>query len=310
MNIAKSLDEIIGNTPMLELSNIEKSENIDAHIYAKLEFLNPGGSTKDRAALSMIKGAEERGILHPGSTIIEPTSGNTGIGLAEISAIRGYRCIIVMPDTMSVERRAVMKALGAQLVLTDGKLGMTESISVAKKLLEENPGSFMPAQFENPDNPLAHYNGTGPEIFNQTDGTAQVLVAGIGTGGTISGCSKYLKEKIPGFVTVGYEPASSPLLNKGIVGKHKIQGIGPNYVPGNVNRSLIDTILDITDEKAYEYGRKLAAKEGILAGISSGGAVAAAVQYAKTPEGKGKNIVVILTDTGNRYLSGDYFQTE
>lgn len=307
MNIADSLDKVIGNTPMLELKKIEKSENIDAHIYAKLEFLNPGGSTKDRAALSMINGAEKEGKLHPGSIIVEPTSGNTGIGLAMISASRGYHCIIVMPDTMSVERRKVMTALGAELVLTDGSKGMTESIAVAKKIVEDNPGSMMMAQFENPYNPLAHYETTGPEIFDQTDGEAEILVAGIGTGGTISGCSRFLKEKIPGFKTIGYEPASSPLFTKGFTGPHKIQGIGPNYAPKNVDLSLIDSILDITNEEAFEYGRKLASEEGILAGISSGGAVAAAVKYAKTEEGKGKKIVVILTDTGNRYLSGEYY---
>ena len=308
MKIAKDFSELIGKTPILELCKIEKTEGISAKIFAKLEGMNPGGSTKDRAALTMINEAERKGLLKPGSVIIEPTSGNTGIGLAAVAVTRGYRCIIVMPDSMSVERRLVLKALGAELVLTPGDEGMLGSIKVAEKLLEKYPDSFMPSQFENPDNPLAHYRTTAPEMFEQLDGKIDIFVAGVGTGGTITGCAKYLKEKLPKVKVVAYEPASSPLLTQNKVGKHKIQGIGPNYLPGNVNTELIDEILDITDEEAYEYGRLLASKEGYLAGISSGGAVAAAVKLAKRPENAGKNIAIILPDTGNRYLSCGYYE--
>ncbi len=308
MNVAKSFSELIGKTPMLELCKIEKSEGISARIFAKLEGMNPGGSIKDRAALTMLDEAEKKHLLKPGSVIIEPTSGNTGIGLAAVAATRGYRCIIVMPDSMSMERRLVLKALGAELVLTPGDEGMVGSIKVAEKLLKKCPNSFMPSQFENPDNPLAHYLSTAPEMFEQLDGRIDVFVAGVGTGGTITGCARYLKEKLPKVKVVAYEPASSPLLTQNKVGKHKIQGIGPNYLPGNVDISLIDETLDITDEEAYEYGRLLAAKEGYLAGISSGGAIAAAVKLAKRPENSGKNIAVILPDTGNRYLSCGYYE--
>ena len=308
MNVAKSFSELIGKTPMLELCKIEKSEGISARIFAKLEGMNPGGSIKDRAALTMLDEAEKKHLLKPGSVIIEPTSGNTGIGLAAVAATRGYRCIIVMPDSMSMERRLVLKALGAELVLTPGDEGMVGSIKVAEKLLEKCPNSFMPSQFENPDNPLAHYLSTAPEMFEQLDGRIDIFVAGVGTGGTITGCARYLKEKLPKVKVVAYEPASSPLLTQNKVGKHKIQGIGPNYLPGNVDTSLIDETLDITDEEAYEYGRLLAAKEGYLAGISSGGAIAAAVKLAKRPENAEKNIAVILPDTGNRYLSCGYYE--
>lgn len=308
MNVAKSFSELIGKTPILELCRIEKTEGISAHIFAKLEGMNPGGSIKDRAALTMLDEAEKKGLLKPNSIIIEPTSGNTGIGLAAVAATRGYRCIIVMPDSMSMERRLVLKALGAELVLTPGDEGMVGSIKVAEKLLEKCPNSFMPSQFENPDNPFAHYLSTAPEMFEQLDGKIDIFVAGVGTGGTITGCARYLKEKLPKVKVVAYEPASSPLLTQNKVGKHKIQGIGPNYLPGNVDMELIDETLDITDEEAYEYGRLLASKEGYLAGISSGGAVAAAVKLAKRPENAGKNIAIILPDTGNRYLSCGYYE--
>ena len=308
MKIAENFSELIGNTPVLELCKIEEHEGISARIFAKLEGMNPGGSIKDRAALTMLDEAEKKGLLKPNSVIIEPTSGNTGIGLAAVAATRGYRCIIVMPDSMSIERRLVLKALGAELVLTPGDEGMVGSIKKAKELMEEFPNSFMASQFENPDNPLAHYRATAPELFDQLDGKIDIFVAGVGTGGTITGCAKYLKEKLPDVKIVAYEPASSPLLTQNKVGKHKIQGIGPNYLPGNVDTSLIDETLDITDEEAYEYGGLLAAKEGYLAGISSGGAVAVAVKLAKRPENAKKNIAIILPDTGNRYLSCGYYE--
>lgn len=309
MKIAKSFSELIGKTPMLELCNIENIKKLDAKILAKLECMNPGGSTKDRIACSLIDEAEKSGVLKPNSLIVEPTSGNTGIGLVAIAAERGYHCIIVMPDSMSTERRTVLTALGAELVLVPGTLGMTSCIEKAKAICEEHPGAFMPSQFKNPANPLAHIKTTAPEIFEQTEGKIDILVAGIGTGGTVSGCGKYLKEHIPNIKIVGIEPASSPVLSqKGPAGKHKIQGIGPNYIPENVDFSVIDEILGITDEEAYEYGRLLAKKEGILAGISSGAALCGAVKLAKLPENSGKNIVVILPDTGNRYLSGDYYE--
>ncbi len=308
MKIAKSFSELVGKTPLLELCRIEESENLSAHIFAKLEFMNPGGSIKDRAALSMIDEAEKSGVLKPGALIIEPTSGNTGIGLAAVAAERGYRCIIVMPDSMSTERRAVLKALGAELVLVEGALGMTGCIEKAKEIMAENPGAFMPSQFENPANPMAHILSTAPEILEQTDGKTDIFVAGIGTGGTISGCGKFLKEHIENVKIVGVEPASSRVLSgETPPGKHKIQGIGPNYIPKNVDFSVIDEIVPIADEEAFEHGRMLAKREGILCGISSGAALAAAVKLAKLPENSGKNIVVILPDTGNRYLSGDYY---
>ncbi len=308
MKIAKSFSELVGNTPMLELCKIEKDENLKARIFAKLEGLNPGGSIKDRVACSMIDEAEKNGVLKPNSLIIEPTSGNTGIGLAAVAAERGYRCIIIMPDTMSIERRAVLKALGAELILVDGALGMTGCIEKANELLKENPNSFMPAQFKNPANPLAHIKTTGPEILDQMDKKVDIFVAGSGTGGTVSGCGRYLKENIPNVKVVAVEPLGSPLLSgKGPAGKHKLQGIGPNYIPDNVDMSVIDEVIPVSDDDAYEYGRMLAKKEGYIAGISSGAALCAAVKLAKRPENEGKNIVVILPDTGNRYLSGDYF---
>ncbi len=307
MKVAKNFSELIGNTPVLELCKIEQEENLSAKIFAKLEAFNPGGSIKDRVACSMIEEAEKEGVLKPGSLIIEPTSGNTGIGLAAVAAQKGYRCIIIMPDTMSIERRAVLKALGAELILVEGTLGMTGCIAKAKELLEQNPGSFMPAQFKNPANPLAHIKTTAPEMVEQLDGKIDIFVAGSGTGGTVSGCGKYLKEHIKGVKIVAVEPANSPLLSqKGPAGKHKIQGIGPNYIPDNVDFDVIDEVVCVTDEEAYEYGRLLAKKEGILCGISSGAALCAAVKLAKLPENSGKNIAVIFPDTGNRYLSDDY----
>lgn len=308
MNIAKNFCELVGHTPMLELCRIEETEGLSARLFAKLEGNNPGGSIKDRVACSMIEEAEKKGVLKPNSLIVEPTSGNTGIGLAAVAATKGYHCIIVMPDSMSIERRKVLKALGAELVLMPGAEGMAGCIRKAEEILAENPGSFMPSQFENPDNPLAHEKTTAPEMIEQMDGKIDLFVAGIGTGGTVTGNGRALKKAIPGVRIVGYEPASSPLLTENRVGSHKIQGIGPNYLPGNVDRSVIDEVLDITDEDAYRYGRLLAKKEGIFAGISSGGALAAAVLLAKRPENAGKSIVMIFPDTGNRYLSGDYYE--
>lgn len=308
MNIAKNFCELVGHTPMLELCRIEEAEGLSARLFAKLEGNNPGGSIKDRVACSMIEEAEKKGVLKPNSLIVEPTSGNTGIGLAAVAATKGYHCIIVMPDSMSIERRKVLKALGAELVLMPGAEGMAGCIRKAEEILAENPGSFMPSQFENPDNPLAHEKTTAPEMLEQMDGKIDLFVAGIGTGGTVTGNGRALKKAILGVKIVGYEPASSPLLTENRVGSHKIQGIGPNYLPGNVDRSVIDEVLDITDEDAYRYGRLLAKKEGIFAGISSGGALAAAVLLAKRPENAGKNIVMIFPDTGNRYLSGDYYE--
>ena len=307
MEIKKNFTELIGNTPMLELRNIESFYGLEATVAAKLEKGNPGGSIKDRVAANMIADAEERGMLKPNSTIIEPTSGNTGIGLAAVAASKGYHVIIVMPDNMSPERMAVMKAFGAECVLTDGALGMTGCVKKAKELLSSVPESFMPSQFTNPANPDAHYRTTGPEIFRQTDGKIDILVAGIGTGGTITGTARYLKEQNPAIRIVGFQPASSPLLTKGTPGKHKIQGIGPNFIPEIFDRSLIDEIVDITDEDAYRFTALLARKEGILAGISSGGATAAAVELAKRPENRGKLIVPLLPDTGDRYFSCGVF---
>lgn len=307
MEIKKNFTELIGNTPMFELRNIESLYGLEATVAAKLEKWNPAGSIKDRVAANMIADAEERGMLKPNSTIIEPTSGNTGIGLAAVAASKGYHVIIVMPDSMSPERMAVMKAFGAECVLTDGALGMTGCVKKAKELLSSVPESFMPSQFTNPANPDAHYRTTGPEIFRQTDGKIDVLVAGIGTGGTITGTARYLKEQNPAIRIVGFQPASSPLLTKGTPGKHKIQGIGPNFIPEILDRSLIDEILDITDEDAYRFTALLAKKEGILVGISSGGAAAAAVELAKRPENRGKLIVPLFPDTGDRYFSSGVF---
>ena len=303
MNIYKNIDELVGKTPLMEISNIIKEENLQANIFAKLECFNPTGSAKDRPALQMILKAEEDGILKEDSVIIEPTSGNTGIGLAAIGASKGYKVIIVMPDTMSQERIMLMKAYGAEVVLTDGKKGMQGSIEEAKRLSEKNENSFIPSQFDNPQNPEAHYKTTGPEIWNDTDGKIDILVAGIGTGGTLSGTGKYLKEKNPEIKVIGVEPLNSPLLTKGVAGSHAIQGIGANFIPENLNRDIYDEIIDVSNEDAFSYARKMAQKEGISVGISSGAALFGAIELAKRPENKGKNIVVVLTDTGERYLS-------
>lgn len=307
MEIKKSITELIGSTPMLELCNIESLYRLEATVAAKLEKWNPAGSIKDRVAANMIADAEKRGMLKPNSTIIEPTSGNTGIGLAAVAAAKGYRAIIVMPDNMSPERMAVMKAFGAECILTDGALGMAGCVKKAEELLSSVPESFMPSQFTNPANPEAHYRTTGPEIFRQTDGQIDIFVTGIGTGGTITGTARYLKERLPEIRIVGFQPASSPLLTKGTPGKHKIQGIGPNFVPEILDLSLIDEILDVTDEDAYLFTSLLARKEGILAGVSSGAAAAAAVELAKRPENRGKRIVTIFPDTGDRYFSCGVF---
>jgi cysteine synthase A len=301
--IKKNLTELIGNTPLLELWRYCDMKNLNARILAKLEFFNPAGSAKDRIAAAMIDDAEKRGILRPGGVIIEPTSGNTGIGLAAVAAAKGYRAIIVMPDTMSVERRKLMTAYGAEVVLSDGREGMAGSIAKAEALAERYPGSLIAGQFVNPANPRAHYLTTGPEIWRDTDGQLDVFVAGIGTGGTITGVGTYLKEQNPQIQVVGVEPAASPLLTTGVYGSHKIQGIGANFVPDVLNREVYDEILTVTDDAAFETVRVLARSVGILVGISSGAALAAATILAARPEYRGKTIVVLLPDTGERYLS-------
>ena len=307
--IYTSVSQLIGNTPLLELTALEAECNLSAKLLAKLEYLNPAGSVKDRVALSMIEDAERKGLLKPGSVIIEPTSGNTGIGLAAVAAGRGYRTIIVMPDSMSVERQQLMTAYGAELVLTPGALGMTGSIEKANELATALPGSFIPGQFENPANPAAHIATTGPEIWRDTDGTVDIFVAGVGTGGTITGVGAYLKRQNPNISIVAVEPAASPLLTKGTAGPHGLQGIGANFVPEVLNRELLDEIIPVTEEEAYRAGRLLGKREGILAGISSGAALHAAITLAKRPENAGKTIVVLLPDTGDRYLSTPMFQT-
>lgn len=306
--IYKSVEELIGKTPLMELTRVEEVLGLGATVLAKVEALNPGGSAKDRVAKRMVEDAEKAGILKAGATIIEPTSGNTGIGLAVMAAARGYRAIIVMPDTMSMERRLLMTAFGAELVLTEGAKGMKGAIEKAEELAKEIPNSFIPGQFDNPSNPAAHYETTGPEIWEDTEGAVDIFVAGIGTGGTITGTGKYLKEKNPNVKIVGVEPATSPLLTKGVAGPHGLQGIGANFVPSILDTELYDEIITVTDEAAYEAGRLLARKEGLLAGISAGAAVHAAVELAKRPENAGKNIVVLLPDTGDRYLSTPMFQ--
>ena len=304
--IYKSAAELIGRTPLLEISNIEKADSLPARVLLKLENRNPGGSAKDRVALSMILEAEEKGLLRKGSTIIEPTSGNTGIGLCAVAAARGYKCVIVMPDTMSIERQKLMTAYGGTLVLTPGKEGMTGAIAKAEELHKQLPGSVIAGQFSNPANPAAHYKTTGPEIWADTDGEVDILVAGIGTGGTISGTGRYLKEQ-KAVTVVGVEPADSPLLTAGKAGPHGIQGIGANFVPENLHRDVVDTVLTATLEDSYAAARRLGKEEGILCGISGGAALHTALTLAGQEENRGKTIVVILPDSGDRYLSTDLF---
>lgn len=291
----------------MELTHVEEKLGLSAKILAKIEFFNPGGSAKDRVARKMVDDAEAKGLLKKGATIIEPTSGNTGIGLAVIAAARGYHAIIVMPDTMSMERRMLMQAFGAELVLTEGAKGMAGAIEKAEELAKEIPGSFIPGQFDNPANPQAHYETTGPEIYEDTDGEVDIFVAGIGTGGTLTGVGRYLKEKKPEVELIGVEPASSPLLTEGRAGAHGLQGIGANFVPSILDTSLYQEVMTVTEEEAYAAGRMLARTEGLLVGISAGAALRAAVEAAKRPENKGKNIVVLLPDTGDRYLSTPMF---
>ena len=306
--IFSSVEDLIGKTPLLNLLNIKKHLNLKANILAKLEYFNPAGSVKDRAALEMINDAEKRGILTSESVIIEPTSGNTGIGLASVAAARGYRVIIVMPDTMSVERRKLMAAYGAELVLSEGKLGMSGAIKKAEELSMSIPNSFIPSQFSNPANAVAHYKTTGPEIYDDTDGEVDIFVAGVGTGGTITGVGKFLKSKNNNIKIVAVEPADSPVLSQNKSGPHGIQGIGAGFVPEVLNKEILDDVLTVTTEEAYRTARILSKKEGILVGISSGAALFAAIELAKLDENKDKNIVVLLPDTGDRYLSADLFE--
>lgn len=305
--VVKSITELIGNTPMLELTGLEKSNCLEASVIAKLEYFNPCGSVKDRVAKNMIENAEKNGDLKPGSVIIEPTSGNTGIGLASVGVSKGYRVIITMPETMSAERRNLMKAYGAELVLTEGSKGMNGAIAKAEELAKEIPGAFIPGQFSNPSNPQAHFETTGPEIWEQTGGKVDILVSGVGTGGTISGVGKFLKSKNPDIKVIAVEPESSPVLSGGKPGPHGIQGIGAGFVPETLNTEIYDEIVTVADSDAYQTGRELAKTEGLLVGISSGAAVWAAVQAAKREENKGKTIVAVLPDTGERYLSTPMF---
>lgn len=307
MKIHKSITELIGKTPLLELTNTEKVNNLDAKIIAKLEYFNPAGSVKDRVAKMMIDDAEAKGILKPDSVIIEPTSGNTGIGLASVAAARGYRLIITMPETMSIERRNLMKAYGAELVLTDGSGGMTAAIRKAEELAKEIPNSFIPSQFSNPANPKAHEMTTGVEIWEETDGKVDIFVSAVGTGGTISGTGAYLKSKNPDIKVVAVEPAGSPVISGGRAGSHKIQGIGAGFIPETLDTNIFDEVITVTDDDAFAQGREIVRNEGVLVGISSGAAVCAALELAKRPENKGKNIVVLLPDTGERYLSTPMF---
>ena len=306
-NIYTSADQLIGKTPLLELTQIEKSEGLNAKILAKLEYFNPAGSVKDRIAKAMIDDAEAKGILKTGSTIIEPTSGNTGIGLASVAAARGYRIIIVMPETMSVERRQIMKAYGAELVLTEGAKGMKGAIAKAEELAKEIPGSFIPGQFVNPANPEVHERTTGPEIWEDTDDKVDIFVAGVGTGGTITGTGRYLKKQNPDVKVVAVEPASSPVLSQGKAGSHKIQGIGAGFVPDVLDTKIYDEIISVENDDAFAAGKLVGKKEGVLVGISSGAAIWAAIELAKRPENAGKTIVALLPDTGDRYLSTPLF---
>ena len=305
--VVKSITELIGNTPMLELTGIEESHSLEASVIAKLEYFNTCGSVKDRVAKNMIENAEKNGDLKPGSVIIEPTSGNTGIGLASVGVSKGYRVIITMPETMSAERRNLMKAYGAELVLTEGSKGMNGAIAKAEELAKEIPGAFIPGQFSNPSNPQAHFETTGPEIWEQTGGNVDILVSGVGTGGTISGVGKFLKSKNPNIKIIAVEPESSPVLSGGKPGPHGIQGIGAGFIPETLNTEIYDEIVTVADSDAYQTGRELAKTEGLLVGISSGAAVWAAVQAAKREENKGKTIVAVLPDTGERYLSTPMF---
>ena len=307
-HIYSSAQQLVGRTPLLRLQKTEKENALAARLLAKLEFFNPGGSVKDRVALAMIRDAEDRGLLAPGGTVIEPTSGNTGIGLAVMAAIRGYKAIIVMPDSMSKERQLLMKAYGAQVVLTPGALGMTGAIQKAKELAQENPGSFIPDQFCNPANWKAHFTTTGPEIWEDTDGNVDIFVAGVGTGGTVTGVGKYLKSQNPKVQIVAAEPAASALLSGGEAGPHGLQGIGANFIPEVLDRDVLDAVIAITEEEAYEAARQLGKTEGVLVGISSGAALHAAILLAKSPENAGKTIVVLLPDTGDRYLSTELFE--
>lgn len=307
MRVYRKITDLIGGTPLLELTNYEKANELNAKIYAKLEYFNPAGSVKDRIAKAMLDDAEEKGLLKPGAVIIEPTSGNTGIGLASVAASRGYRVILTMPETMSVERRNLLKAYGAELVLTEGAKGMAGAIAKAKELAEQTPNSYIPSQFTNPANPAVHLKTTGPEIWADTDGKVDIFVAGVGTGGTLSGVGAYLKSQNPNVKVVAVEPATSPVLSGGKAGPHKIQGIGAGFVPDTLNTDIYDEILPVQNEDAFATGRALARSEGVLVGISSGAAVFAAAQLAKRPENAGKVIVALLPDTGERYLSTPMF---
>jgi cysteine synthase A len=306
-NVYTSISQLVGHTPLVELTKYEKNHGLKAKILAKLEYFNPAGSVKDRIALAMIEDAEKKGLLKPGSTIIEPTSGNTGIGLASVAAAKGYKAILTMPETMSVERRNLLKAYGAQLVLTEGSKGMKGAIAKADELAKEIPNSFIPGQFVNPANPAAHKATTGPEIWTDTDGQVDFFVAGIGTGGTISGVGEYLKEQNPNIKVAAVEPLSSPVLSKGVAGPHKIQGIGAGFVPDTLNTKIYDEIIPVSNEDAFAIGKAVAKEEGVLVGISSGAALWAATEIAKRPENEGKTIVVLLPDTGDRYLSTPLF---
>lgn len=310
MKVYQTITDLIGKTPLLELKNYEKEKELSATILAKLEYFNPAGSVKDRIARAMLDDAEQRGVIKPGAVIIEPTSGNTGIGLASVATARGYRVILTMPETMSVERRNLLKAYGAQLVLTDGAKGMKGAIAKAQELAEQTPNSFIPSQFSNPANPAAHQATTGPEIWEDTDGKVDIFVAGVGTGGTLSGVGAYLKSKNPEIKVVAVEPSTSPVLSKGTAGPHKIQGIGAGFVPDTLNTDIYDEIITIDHEDAFAAGRALARKEGVLVGISSGAAVHAATLLAQRPENRGKVIVALLPDTGERYLSTPMFTEE
>ena len=307
MKIYDNITQLVGNTPLVRLNSIEKEFGLKAQLYGKLEALNPAGSAKDRVGLAMIEDAEKRGILKPGSVIIEPTSGNTGICLASAAASKGYKVILTMPDTMSVERRNLLKAYGAQLVLTEGARGMQGAVEKAEELAAQTEGSFIPGQFDNPVNPKIHYETTGPEIYDALDGKIDIFVAGVGTGGTITGAGRYLKEKNPQIKIIAVEPSRSPLLSQGKAGPHGLQGIGANFIPSILDTSVYDEILTVSDEDAYSKGRLIAAKEGVLVGITSGAAVHAAVVAASRPENEGKNIVAFLPDTGDRYLSTPMF---